>query len=110
MSRVILLILMNLALLPLAPLARADDSQNNSEEHERAEEVYKGTRTGEFLTLVQILGVVADDIPGEVIETKFERIGDVPAYEIYFLDAQGRRQELLVDARTGVVLKDDGDE
>ena len=99
-----------LALMFLAPTARAEGSHDKSEEHERAEEVYKGTRTGEFLTLVQILGVVADDIPGEIIETKFERIGDVPAYEIYFLDKQGRRKELLVDARTGVVLQDDGDE
>ncbi len=107
MFRVLILVF---ALFSLASLALADDSQNKSEEHERAEEVYKGTRAGEFLTLVQILSVVADDIPGEVIETKFERIGNVPAYEIYFLDAQGRRQELLVDARTGAILKDDGDE
>ena len=107
MFRVLVIIL---ALLPLAPLAQAEDSHDKSEEHERAEEVYKGTRTGEFLTLVQILGVVADDIPGEIIETKFERIGNVPAYEIYFLDKQGRRKELLVDARTGAMLKDDGDE
>ncbi len=107
MFRVLILVF---ALFSFASLALADDSQNKSEEHERAEEVYKGTRTGEFLTLVQILSVVADDIPGEVIETKFERIGNVPAYEIYFLDAQGRRQELLVDARTGAILKDDGDE
>ena len=107
MFRVLVIVL---ALLPLAPLALAEDSHDKSEEHERAEEVYKGTRTGEFLTLVQILGVVADDIPGEIIETKFERIGDVPAYEIYFLDKRGRREELLVDARTGAILKDDGDE
>ncbi len=107
MFRVLVIVL---AILPLAPLALAEDSHDKSEEHERAEEVYKGTRTGEFLTLVQILGVVADDIPGEIIETKFERIGDVPAYEIYFLDKRGRREELLVDARTGTILKDDGDE
>lgn len=107
MFRVFVIIL---ALLPLASLARADDSYDNGEEHERAEEVYKGTRAGEFLTLVQILGLVADDIPGEVIETKFERIGGVPAYEIYYIDAQGRRQELLVDARTAKPLQDDGDE
>jgi uncharacterized membrane protein YkoI len=97
-------------LMACAQFALADDMRHSKEEHERSEEVYKGTRTGEFLTLAQILKLVADDILGEVIETKFERIKNAPAYEIYFLDAQGRRKELLVDARTGAMLKDDGDE
>ena len=108
MFRVLVIIL---SLLPSAQIAFADGGERHDEgEHERSEEVYKGARTGEFLTLIQILGLVADDISGEIIETKFERIAGVPAYEIYFLDDQGRRQELLVDARTGVVLQDDGDE
>lgn len=107
MFRVVTLIFV---LMACAPLARADSLRHKHDDHESAEEVYKGATSGEFLTLAQILKLVADDIPGEVIETKFERINDAPAYEIYFLDAKGRRQELLVDARTGAMLKDDGDE
>jgi uncharacterized membrane protein YkoI len=94
------------ALGPVLPV-RADDAHD---ERESAEEVYAGAKSGVIMPLTKILEKVRKIHPGEVVETKFEHRGAALVYEIYFLDASGRRVEIYVDARTGEVLKSEGDD
>lgn len=91
-------------LLGLLP-AMADEEHGIKREHEASDSVYEGARSGKILPLAEIYIRVRRQIAGEIIETKFEHRDGQPAYEIYFLDKKGRRKEIYVDARTGVVLK-----
>jgi uncharacterized membrane protein YkoI len=90
--------------------ARADEKKSSHDERESAEEVYAGAKSGKILPLAKILGMVRKIHPGEVVETKFEHKGDALIYEIYFLDDSGRRQEIYVDARTGELIKGEGED
>jgi uncharacterized membrane protein YkoI len=87
--------------MSLPAAAWADDESN---EHENADEVYKGIQSGEILPLRDILTAVRKNVEGDVIETNFERRGDVPVYEIYILDKDGNRIELYINAHTGAML------
>jgi uncharacterized membrane protein YkoI len=91
-------------------LARADDKNSGHDERESAEEVYAGAKSGQIVPLAKILEKVRRAHPGEVVETKFEHRGDALVYEIYFLDDAGRRVEMYVNARTGELIKSEGDD
>lgn len=56
-----------------------------------------------------MLGLIGPKINGEIIETEFEYDQGRPVYEFKYVDKKGRVQELYVDARTGILLKDKPD-
>ncbi len=97
----------SIMLMALPGSAWADDESN---EHENADEVYKGLQSGEILPLRDILIAVRKNVDGEVIETNFERRGGVPVYEIYILDKNGSRIELYVNAHTGAMIDSEEDD
>jgi uncharacterized membrane protein YkoI len=98
-------------LITLAPLqARADDESGVERDHDQAEEAYEGSRTGKFLALADVIVKASDLIEGEIVKAKFEQLDGIPVYEIFFLDAYGRRQELYLDARTALPINRAGDE
>jgi uncharacterized membrane protein YkoI len=107
MRHIFSFIFISILLVLLPGSAWADDE---SSEHENADEVYKGTQSGEILPLRDILVAVRKMFEGEVIETKFERLGGVPVYEIYILDKNGNRIELYVNARTGGLIEKEEDD
>jgi uncharacterized membrane protein YkoI len=92
------------------PLACADDKNSGRDERESADEVYAGAKSGEIVPLAKILEMARKAHPGEVVETKFEHRGEALVYEIYFLDDAGRRVEVYVNARTGELIKAEGDD
>jgi uncharacterized membrane protein YkoI len=104
MFRARFILALSVAVLLVPTAAMADEESDRNEDHRVSDRVYEGARTGKILPLVEILKQARGQITGEVIETKFEQKDGRPAYEIYFLDKKGRRKEIYVDARTGLVL------
>lgn len=68
---------------------------------------------GAVLPIAEILGRVAAEVPGEVIEVELER-GDRDdhadwIYELKIITPDGRRLELIVDGATGSLLGQEED-
>lgn len=61
-------------------------------------------RQGEILPLAAILEMVRPVTGDTILEVEVEHEDFGIAYEIYFLDPQGRRREIYVDARTGEIM------
>jgi uncharacterized membrane protein YkoI len=94
-----------------APLqARADDETGVERDHDQAEEAYEGSRSGKFLALADVIVKASALIEGEIVKAKFEQLDGIPVYEIFFLDADGHRRELYLDARTALPMDRAGDE
>jgi uncharacterized membrane protein YkoI len=74
-------------------------------DHERARQALS---RGEVQPIADILALVAQTVPGEVIEVEFddvERLGkDAWCYELKILATDGRVLEIQVDAATGRIL------
>lgn len=71
-------------------------------DHERARHALE---RGEVLPLQTILGKVARDYPGDVIEVELDREDGRWVYEIELIGERGRLTKLEVDARDGSVIK-----
>lgn len=110
MLRVLTPICLVLTLWLSAGAAQADDDAGHDIDHDQAEEAYEGARQGAFLSLSDVIKRASPKIDGEIVKAKFEKVGGIPAYEIYFLDKQGRRQEIYLDARTAKPITRAGDD
>jgi len=105
-------LLLGLAPLALSRAARADDECRVEEyedqyDHERAR---RALECGEVMPLADVLAAVRPYITGKIIETEFTREEGVWVYEMKYIDRQGRLIEVDVDARTGRIMKTEGDE
>ncbi len=74
-----------------APPARADDD----EDHDLARDLYEH---GEILSLPDILRLVAERVPGEVIAVDLVRDGERWVYRLQIVTGDGRRLRIDVDA------------
>lgn len=104
------LLLFAAALVCVASFAPALADRRGGEALRRAVE------SGQLLPLEQILARIENVTGGRILEIELEEDDDVAVYEIYFLDANGRRQEIKVRASDAVILEydreddDDGDD
>lgn len=71
---------------------------------ESAREISRLLTQGEILPLASILEIVRPITGVHVLEVEVEHEDFGLVYEIYFLDPQGLRREIYVDARTGKIL------
>ena len=71
-------------------------------DHERARHALE---RGEVLPLQTILGKVARDYPGDVVEVELEREDGRWIYEIELIGERGRLTKLEIDARDGSIIK-----
>lgn len=60
---------------------------------------------GEIRPLSEVLGVVRDKVPGDIIEIELDREDGIWVYEVKVLPPSGRRKKLEIDARTLEILK-----
>lgn len=60
---------------------------------------------GEIRPLSQVLDVVRDKVPGDIIEIELDREDGIWIYEVKVLPPSGRRKKLEIDARTLEILK-----
>ncbi len=71
-------------------------------DHERA---LQAVQSGQVMPLAKVLALVEKAHPGQVLEVALEHEKQQWHYEIKLLQPDGRLMKLLVDARTGEVLK-----
>ena len=98
--------------IAIAP-GRADDDgceageYDSEHDHERARHALE---CGEVMPLAEVLAAIRPHISGKVIETEFEKEDGIWVYEIKYINRQGHLVEINVDARTGRIMKTEGDE
>lgn len=64
---------------------------------------------GVVVPLPRILDIAQHRVPGEVLKVELEELSDRLGYEVKMLTADGRVQEIKLDARTGMILKVEND-
>ncbi len=90
------------ALMLLVSPGPADEGRHESPDRDDLSEARK---RGEVLPLARILIMVRPVIGDRVVDVEVEREDGRLVYEIYYLDKDGRRHEVYVDARTGSVIR-----
>lgn len=89
-SSLLAVALIGVALATASPV-RADDD----DDHDLARELYEH---GEILSLPEILKLVAERIPGQVIAIDLVRDGERWIYRLQIVTSDGRRLRIDVDA------------
>jgi len=73
------------------------------------DEAYELRRSGEILSLEQILQINRKQITGRILEVDLEHEDGQTMYEIEVLDDKGIVWEIKLDARTGKIIKQEQD-
>lgn len=95
-------LLLCLVILFSAP-ALADKGGDDDDAHE-------ARRRGEALPLAVILEKVRDVTGAHIVEIETDRKKGRLLYGIYYIDANGRRREIHVDARDGAIVESEEDD
>ena len=90
------------ALLITPVFADGDD-----EEKYGLEALMEARRAGDVLPLIAILTRIHPITGDNVVDIEFEQDDGRFKYGIYYLDDNGRRREIYVDAQSGDVLEDE---
>lgn len=77
--------------------------------HIDADIAREAVRRGEFLSLNQILAIIARDHPGQILEIELEREDGFWEYEVEIITPGGRVVEITLDPATGRI-RDYGDD
>jgi uncharacterized membrane protein YkoI len=99
-KRVELLAIAGFAALALSgPMAvRADEDHD----HDRARDLYEH---GEIRALSEILRIVRDHAPGDIVALDLVRLGEKWIYRFQIVGPDGRRTTVDVDAEAGTVVR-----
>ena len=90
------------------PTASADEGKGGHEDsHEKLDEA---RRQGKIMPIQQLLKMLKEKLKGEIIEIELDDEDDSLYYEVYYLNSEGRRIEVYVDAATGEILKGKADD
>ena len=92
---------MRIAGLFLSGIALADD-----DDHERARQAVE---SGKALPLSQLLDTVSGSIKGEVVGVEIEREQGRYYYELKIVSPEGKLREVLVDALTAEIVRNEED-
>lgn len=89
-----------IVLLPVTAVMAGKDS--HKDDHVEARELL---RRGEILPLDQILDIAQNRVAGELIEIELERGDEGWEYEVKVLTRTGLVRKIILNARTGAVVK-----
>ena len=105
-------IALGLALLSAAPAyaqRRGDDGGSLGPGwREQQDEARKGVQSGRLIPLAQVLASIAMRTPGRQLDAGLEDGPSGPVYRVRWAAEDRRRIDFLVDARTGAILRADG--
>ncbi|MDR0250147.1 MAG: PepSY domain-containing protein [Burkholderiales bacterium] len=73
-----------------------------SHDHDKA---LQAVKSGEIRPLAEILDIVQDKLPGEVVRVKLEQKEKQWVYEFRVVDSKGQLFEAYVDARSGEIKR-----
>ena len=79
------------------------ESSDDGQSHD-ADDAARSLKSGEILALRDLARSVTARYPGEIIGTEFKTKKNVPLYEFYILQKNGRVREVKVNAKTGRIL------
>lgn len=84
-----------------------DDGRRHErhEDHERRDAISRAVEKGEALPLADVLAIVRNQHPGEIVGVEVENEHGAWHYEVRVAGDSGRLLEVYVDARTGQILK-----
>lgn len=85
------------------------DERRAERRESRDREARDRVRQGDILPLPQVLGPIGQRTPGRLLDAGLELAGDRPVYRVRWAAADGRRIDYHVDARSGAVLRADGE-
>ena len=91
--------------LTIAFLSAPAFADKGGRDDDDRDDLARATSKGNVLPLADILKRTKKQITGRVVDIEFDYDDDEAVYEIYWIDAAGRRHETEVDARTGAILK-----
>lgn len=74
----------------------------DARDHDRARDA---VRSGEVRPLGEVLGPVRSRYPGRLLDTQLSRQGNNWVYRIKILDRAGKVRVVIVDARSGRILR-----
>lgn len=84
----------------------ADDVAARSRDRDDDQDLARqALQRGEVLPIARILELVAQHLPGDVIEVQLDERRGRLEYEIRVLTPAGRVRELVLDARTGAFVR-----
>jgi uncharacterized membrane protein YkoI len=89
----------------------AEPSRRELRERERQEEqdiAREAFRRGDVMPITRILAIVAQRVPGEVVEVKLETRRTLH-YQLKVLTRNGVVREVHVDARSGMITREEDD-
>jgi len=93
----------SVATLAFAANVHAQDKEAEKARRKQAQqEAFAAMQRGEILPLTKILAIALAKVPGDVVEVEFK---GGPIYEVKVLTASGRLREVVLDARTGNLVK-----
>jgi uncharacterized membrane protein YkoI len=93
----------------LVPLAVAGMPAHADNDRSERQQLTEARKRGDILALSEILDRLPGQIGDNIIEVEFEGDDGRFIYEIYYLDADGRRREITVDARDASILDHEDD-
>ena len=103
---------MSLALLSASPALaqrRGDDRDSlGAGWREQQDEARKGVQSGKLVPLGQVIAAIARQTPGRQLDAGLEEGPNGPVYRVRWASEDRRRIDYLVDARTGAILRADG--
>lgn len=67
------------------------------------DEARRAVEAGEARPLTEILSIVRDKLPGEIVRVNLERQHGLWVYEFRVIDSKGQLFEVHVDARSGEI-------
>ena len=86
------------------PTAFADKGKGGHGENR--EKLDEARRLGKIMPIELLLKLLKEKLKGEIVEIELDDKDDGLYYEVYYIDSEGRRIEIYVDAATGEILND----
>jgi uncharacterized membrane protein YkoI len=88
--------------------AAAEDLHEGESDHDQ-DRAFEAVQRGEVLPLDKVLAGLGQRHPGELIGVELERRAGRWIYEVRLIDGNGRLIDLDIDARTGKVIRPEGE-